>query len=130
MKDLTLVYHFQASQNSSENFQPARYRVVFFFSGTGFLDHKLMQELAKSVPDANHAELTFLNLDDLKAFASRVSQELRASQVRLLSVQDYNIGMDGAKDVESFRQIFQKFGELLVEEVETKKKGFLGKLFS
>jgi len=50
--------------------------------------------------------------------------------VRLLSVQDYNIGLDGAKDVASFRQIFQKFGELLVDEVESKKKGFLGKFFS
>ena len=130
MKELTLVYHFQASQNLSDDFQPARYKVVFFFSSTGFLDRTLLQELCKSVPEANHVELTFLNLDDLKAFASRVSQELRASQVRLLSVQDYNIGLDGAKDVASFRQIFQKFGELLVDEVESKKKGFLGKFFS
>lgn len=126
---LTVVYHFRSSQNKDLEFSPASYGVVYFFSEDGFLDEKLLKELAKSVPDADFNNLTFMNLDDLKAFALRVCQELSLKEVRLLSVQDYNIGLDGAKDLATFRGIFSKYGELVLNE-SSKKKGLLGKLFS
>jgi hypothetical protein len=128
--ELSLVYHFQSSQNDDGLFRPASYKVIYFFSSEGFLDLQTLRELSKAVPDANHEDLTFLNLDDLKTFALRVSQELRAPNVRLVSVQDYNIGLDGARDLSSFRTIFQKFGELVENEDAPGKKGFFGKLFS
>lgn len=126
---LTVVYHFRSSQNKDLEFSPASYGVVYFFSEDGFLDEKLLRELAKSVPDADFNNLTFMNLDDLKAFALRVCQELSLKEVRLLSVQDYNIGLDGAKDLATFQGIFSKYGELVLNE-SSKKKGLLGKLFS
>lgn len=126
---LTVIYHFRSSQNKDLEFSPASYGVVYFFSEEGFLDEKLLKELAKSVPDADFNNLTFMNLDDLKAFALRVCQELSIKEVRLLSVQDYNIGIDGAKDLASFQGIFNKYGELVVNE-SSKKKGIFGKLFS
>lgn len=126
---LNLIYHFRSSQNKDLEFRPASYGVVYFFSEEGFLEESLLKELAKSVPDADFSSLTFMNLDDLKAFALRVCQELSEKEVRLLSVQDYNIGLDGAKDLNSFRGIFKKYGELVVNE-STRKKGLLGKLFS
>lgn len=126
---LTVIYHFRSSQNKDLEFSPASYGVVYFFSEDGFLEDKLLKELAKSVPDADFTNLTFMNLDDLKAFALRVCQELSLKEVRLLSVQDYNIGLDGARDLASFRGIFKKYGELVINE-STRKKGLLGKLFS
>lgn len=127
---LNLIYHFQSSQNLDGDFRPASYKVIYFFSEQGFLDTKFMREMSKSVPDADHENVTFLNLDDLKAFALRVCQELQNSEVRLISVQDYNIGIDGAKDLKSFQSIFGNYGELVVNEEAPKKKGLLGKLFS
>jgi hypothetical protein len=127
---LNLIYHFQTSQNQDGDFRQASYCVVYFFSEEGFLEPALLKELSKSVPDADHENLTFLNLDDLKAFSLRVCQELSSREVRLLSVQDYNIGLDGAKDLSSYRSIFSKYGELLVNEAVSKKKGLFGKLFS
>jgi len=125
---LQLIYHFQTSQNQDDNFLPASYGVLYFFSPEGFVDEDLLKEMAKSVPEADFEHLTFLNLDDLKAFALRVCQELSIREVRLISVQDYNIGLDGARDLHSFQSIFGKYGEVVVNE-SVKKKGFLSKLF-
>lgn len=130
MIGLTLIYHFQSSQLQTEEFKPASYKMVYFFNDEGFVDSKIILELLKAFPDSNYQERTFLNLDDLKAFASRVAEELQAPQVRLISVQDYNIGIDGAKDLKSYKEFFGKFGETVVNEQAVKKKGLFGKFFS
>lgn len=126
---LNLVYHFQASQNQDTDFRPASYGVVYFFSKDGFLDHGLLREMSKAVPEADHVNLTFLNLDDLRNFALRVCQEVGEREVRLISVQDYNIGLDGAKDLGTFKNIFAKYGEVVVNE-SAKPKSLFGRLFS
>jgi hypothetical protein len=130
MNGLTLIYHFQSSQNQDEEFRPASYKMVYFFYEEGFVENKVILELLKAFPDSNFQDKTFLNLDDLKAFAHRVAQELGSRQVRLISVQDYNIGIDGARDIKSFRELFGKYGEAIVNEQAVKKKGLFGKLFS
>lgn len=126
---LNLIYHFHTSQNQDGDFRPASYGVVYFFSEQGFIEKGLLKEMSKTVPEADHENLTFLNLDDLKAFALRVCQETSEKEVRLLSVQDYNIGLDGAKDLKSFQNVFSKYGEVVVNE-SVRKKGLFGKLFS
>jgi hypothetical protein len=126
---LHLIYHFQTSQNQDLEFQPASYGVVYFFSESGFLEKNLLIEMSKTVPEADHERLTFLSLDDLKTFALRVSQELSQNEVRLISVQDYNIGIDGAKDLKSFQSVFEKYGEVVQHE-NAKKKNLFSKLFS
>ena len=89
---LNLIYHFHTSQNQDGDFKPASYGVVYFFSEQGFLERSLLKEMSKTVPEADHENLTFLNLDDLKAFAIRICQETSEKEVRLMSVQDYKIG--------------------------------------
>jgi hypothetical protein len=130
MSGLNLIYHFQSSQNQDKEFRPASYKVVYFFNDEGFVSESILLELLKSFPEANGQDMTFLNLDDLKAFAMRVGQEIQSSQIKLISVQDYNIGIDGAKDLKTFRELFDKYGEALINENAPKKKGLLGKLFS
>jgi hypothetical protein len=125
---LNLIYHFQASQNQDQEFRPSSYGVVYFFGADGFLEKGFLQEMSKTVPQADHINLTFLNLDDLKAFSLRVAQELQVKEVRLISVQDYNIGLDGARDKKTFGELFEKYGEVLVNE-SARKKGLLSKIF-
>lgn len=127
---LHLIYFFQSSQNQNESWTPARYKVVHFFGEEGFIPQEKLSELAKSDPNADFNDLTFLSLDDLKSFASRVSEELGGESVRLLSVQDYNIGLDGARDISELKEIFVKFGETVEGSAPVKKKGLFGKLFS
>jgi hypothetical protein len=128
LSQLNLIYHFQASHHLEEEFLAARYRVIYCFTETGFVENNLLLELLKAFPEANQ-DMTFVNLDDLKAFAQRVCQELGASQVRILSVQDFNIGIDGARDLHSFREIFEKFGDVLINENVSRKKGLWGRFF-
>jgi hypothetical protein len=59
-----------------------------------------------------------------------VAGEFGGESVRLLSVQDYNIGLDGARDIRELREIFVKFGETVEGSAPVKKKGLFGKLFS
>ena len=125
---LNLIYHFQASQNMDEDFTPASYRVIYFFSESGFVGSEMLIELSKAVPEARHSELSFLSLDDLKAFALRICIELSYPEVRLISVQDYNIGLDSARDDKTYQAIFERFGEVIVNE-SLKKKGLLSKIF-
>jgi len=130
MSELKLIYNFHSSQSNAGEFLPASYKVVFFFGEEGFIDHHQLIELAKSIPNAEHHSLNFLNLDDLKEFALRVAQEMGLSRVRLISVQDFNIGIDGAKDLKTFHDIFPKYGELVIDESASKKKGLFSKIFS
>ena len=128
--NLNLIYHFQASKNNQDEFRPASYGVVYFFSEEGHLETDFLKEMSKSIPAADHLNLTFPSLDDLKDFAIRVCQEFQAREVQVISVQDYNIGLDGAKDIQGFREIFRHFGETVINPEQTKKKGLFGKLFS
>lgn len=127
---LHLIYFFQSSQNQNESWTPARYKVVHFFSDEGFVREEKLRELAKSDPNADFTDLTFLSLDDLKSFAERVSGDMGGESVRLLSVQDYNIGLDGARDLKELKEIFVKFGETVQGSSPSKKKGLFGKFFN
>lgn len=125
-----LIYHFQSSQSMNGDFRPANYKVIYFFDDQGFLDTSLLKEMSKSVSEADHEALLFQTLDDLKSFALRVCQELKASEVRIMSVQDYNIGLDGARDRAGVIAIFEKYGEVIINEDASAKKGFLSKFFN
>jgi hypothetical protein len=127
---LNLIYHFHSSQNQDGDFRPARYKVVYFFSPTEFLEEAFLHEMAKSIPDADHGNLTFMSLDDIKAFALRVCEELHIEQARLVSVLDYNIALDGSKDRESLQKTLSNFGDVVGTEAPKRTKGFLSKLFS
>lgn len=127
---LHLIYFFQSSQNQNESWTPARYKVVHFFGDEGFIPESKLSELAKSDPHADFSDLTFLSLDDLKSFANRVAEDMGSESVRLLSVQDYNIGLDGARDSKELKEIFVKYGETVEASAPVRKKGLFGKLFS
>lgn len=123
-----VVYHFQSSQDEMGEFSPAQYQVVYCFSGMGFVPGNMLKEALVSMPEAS-GDLTFQSLDDLKAFSLRLAEILDEDEVRLISVQDFNIGIDGARDLPSFRQIFLGFGESLRREGTSRKKNFLSRFF-
>ena len=113
MKGLNIIYYFESSQNQNDEFRPAKYKILYAFDTNGMLD----------IHD------TFNSLDDLKSFALEFVQSRDSDEVRLISVQDYNVGVEGAKDKNSFRQIFSNFGEVVVDPSKTKKKSIFGNLF-
>ena len=53
-----------------------------------------------------------------------------AAQSLSFRSQDYNIGIDGAKDFQTYKEIFKQFGDVVINQQQAKKKGLFGKLFS
>jgi hypothetical protein len=129
MKELILIYHFETSQNKNDEFKPASYKILYIFDGDGIIDDKRIAEFISDNHESFFIDQNFSNLDDLKSCSLRLAQYLEKNEVRLISVQDYNIGIDGAKDRHSFVQIFFNFGEVFVDESRQKKKGLFGNLF-
>lgn len=72
--------------------------------------------------------MTFETLDELKEFIGFLLQKLSLSKAYILSVQDYNIGLDGAKDRDSFCSLFEKYGEEVIIE-NPKLKNLFSKFF-
>jgi hypothetical protein len=129
MKELVLIYHFETSQNKNDEFKPASYKILYIFNADGMIDDKRIAEFINANAESFSLDQSFSNLDDLKSFSLHLSQYFERNEVRLISVQDYNIGIDGAKDRHSFVQIFSNFGEVFVDESKPKKKGFFGNFF-
>jgi hypothetical protein len=125
---LTVIYHFLHSQNMTGDFTPGLYSVRHCFGDQGYLSLSLLQELAKIIPNADFLHLEFSTLDDLKTFILRVGEAIEASKIRMISVEDFNIGLDGAKDLVSFQNIFLQYGEELLSE-KGHKKGLWNKIF-
>jgi len=127
---LVIIYHFQVSQNIQDEFRPASYKILHVFSSQSFLEDSYIDEKMTSFPDINPIDQSFLNLDDLKAFGLSLAEDLELEEARLISIQDYNIGIDGAKNSRDFNQIFGKFGEVIQNLQLKKKKSLFGRLFS
>jgi hypothetical protein len=127
---LYLVYSFQASYSLNNNFHPAKYKVIYAFNERNHLDDNLLVELAKLVPESSYLDLNFLTLDDLKLYLLRVLEHLNFTQGYLISSQNYNIGLESIRKKEEFKTIFTQFGELVLREDRTPKKGLLSKIFT
>lgn len=129
MSPLNIIYHFQVSQSFQEEFRPASYKIIHLFSVDSFLEESYLNEKYEQFPDMNHEGKSFLNLDDLKNFSLMLAEDLEVEEARLISIQDYNIGVDGARNANEFKGIFSHFGEV-IKNPKMKKKGLLGRLFS
>jgi len=127
---LNLIYHFQSSQSLDDFFRPARYKVLYCFTDERLLDYNYLKELAKSIPDADFNDLSFLSLDELKEFSKRVMQELELSFGVLLSAQDYNVAIDAISKKSQFLDLFDSYGEKIKLELHLPKKKLLGKIFT
>ena len=53
-----------------------------------------------------------------------LAEDLEVEEARLISIQDYNIGVDGARNANEFKGIFSHFGEV-IKNPKMKKKGLL-----
>ncbi len=87
------------------------YEVLYFFSDAGPVPAEAittaMQELFQRPP--SHP-LSFAAHEELKDFALGVCQVMGSPEVSLLPVQDYNIGVEAARDRRAFRELFRRYG--------------------
>lgn len=129
---LNLIYNF--THNAIGEFPDlgGHYRVLYFFTEAGPVPLDLLAEVHQRLLKLPiEREAAFSSLDDLKDFAMGVCQALRAPEVFLLSVQDYNVGVEATRELRSFRELYRRYGlNLANPDVISRGPGLFGKFFN
>lgn len=71
----------------------------------------------------------FLSLDKVNQYAFSLCEELNAAKVSLMSVEEYNSLFENTQLASDFHRDLLEKGNVM-ENIERKKKGFLGRFFS
>lgn len=71
----------------------------------------------------------FLAQENINQFAFALCEELNAARVSLLSVSEYNAILESTQNASDFHRDLLEKGNVM-ENIERKKKGFLGRFFS
>jgi len=128
---INLIYHFGHDVDSEFPDLAGRYRILYFFSEAGPVSFESQEATYVKLFNrpATHP-VTFTSLDDLKEFAMGVCQLVKAPEVFVLSVQDYNVGVEAARDVRAFREIYRRYGlNLSNPDIINRGPGLFGKFF-
>lgn len=128
---LNLLYRFVEERNDNGE-HTTYYKILQFFSEIGMVSSTVLNKIYLDEDvDGIEGELVFKTLDQLGHFSIKVCKELAAPEVFLLSVQDYNIGLDSCSDVRSFKEIFRRYGTSIDNpEGSHRKKNIFGKIFN
>lgn len=126
---LNLIYHHDPLAGGEG--KHGAYEVVHFFSDRGVVPTDDMIVAFQQVTKFNLTGLpVFKTVEELKEFALTVCMTLGAPEVFVLSVQDYNIGVEAARDMRIYRELFRRYGISIPNpEVIQRPGGLLGRLF-
>jgi hypothetical protein len=129
---LKLIYQFGHDDSSEFPELSGRYKVLYFFSEAGPVDPASQEQVSQKIfAKSVGFPATFTSLDDLKEFAMGVCQFTNSPEVFVLSIQDYNVGVEAARDVRTFREIFRRYGLILANpDVINRAPGLFGKFFN
>ncbi|MBY0516858.1 MAG: hypothetical protein K2P81_08125 [Bacteriovoracaceae bacterium] len=135
MKDglaLNLIYHYGHEADSEFPELSGRYKVLYFFTEAGPVPVDVQNDVSIKIFNKTVGHpATFSSLDDLKDFAMSVCRHLNSPEVFVLSVQDYNVGVEASKDVRSFREIYRRYGlNLANPDIISRGPGLFGKFFN
>ncbi len=128
---LSLVYRFTGASVEEGKDLPSNYQVLYFFAGSGPVQTDVMEEVSQTLFQRPlTTPPSFHSLEELKEFALAVCQSLQSPEVSMLSVQDYNVGVEAAGDVRTFRELFRRYGlNIPNPEIISRTPGLLGRIF-
>lgn len=126
---LNLIYRYESNEDKGN--LNSVYRVVYFFSEAGMIARENLDRIFEEVTDnATFGSYIFSNLDKLGEFALKVCIDQQSPEVFVLSVQDYNTGMESVRDLRGFREVFRRFGNCLNNpDTSFEKTGIFFNLF-
>lgn len=129
---LNLIYKFAHEQNAEFPDLAGRYSVLYFFSEAGPVPVDVQEQVTEKIFGKSLGALpTFTSMDDLKDFAMSVTQAMKAPEIFILSVQDYNVGVEATRDVRAFRELYRRYGlNLSNPDIINRGPGLFGKFFN
>ena len=112
---LHLIYVYTTNKYSTE--VESSYRILQFFSNLGEISEEVCEKVYQRLPSKKEdhfgQNVSFESLDALKEFGLEVCRHLGAERIHLLSIYDYNLGIETVENTEEFIKIFSKFGQSL-----------------
>lgn len=126
---LNLIYRYESIEENGA--LDSIYRVVYFFSEAGMIARENLDRIYEDVVGKpTFGSYIFSNLDKLGEFALKVCIDQQSPEVFVLSVQDYNTGMESVRDLRSFREVFRRFGNCLNNpDTSFEKSGIFSNIF-
>lgn len=124
---LNLIYR-HISQSTPEGVI-SHYQALYFFSDFGAIPSSILDKVYEHFSKEIGGNYFFNSLEDIGKFATLVCQEVAAPAVFVVSVPDYNIGLEATSDLKSFREIFKKYGSIIENPDFKGKKTLFSKLF-
>lgn len=121
-KNLSLNLLYRILNEGEDN---SLVEIINFFSEEGPVSSKVISDLYQPFRFHNEQSLWFKTLEDLGQFALEVCQETYAAEVFILSSVDYNIGLDTCNDARSFRELFRRYGNVIENPDQSRKKSNL-----
>lgn len=121
-----------------EEGEEAHFYLLYLLDEKGLLEKEGAKALFKERFLSEHLEGVktppsmigpFLSLDNVNQFAFALCEELNAARVSLLSVEEYNTMLENSQLAHDFHRDLLEKGNVM-ENIERKKKGFLGRFFS
>lgn len=121
-----------------EEGQESHYYLLYLLDEKGILERDLALKLFTerfSPPEIEGLKAPantigpFVSLETLNQYAFALCEELNAAKVSLLSAQEYNMLLDQSLEASDFHRDLLEKGNVL-ENIERKQKGFLGRFFS
>jgi hypothetical protein len=130
-KSLYLLYHFSEAPSQDSEFASARYRVVYLFNEQGLLKSEQFKKVCDEFGiDKDKPNIDFPTKEELTNFAERLSEQQGSHSIFLLSVNDYNIGIESCHDILAFKEIFSRYGtELDNSSSDKTDRGLFSKFF-
>ncbi|MEX0798598.1 MAG: hypothetical protein WD025_04105 [Bacteriovoracaceae bacterium] len=105
--------------------------VIKFFSEAGPVHSKTLDDIYQKYRFHNGRGLLFKTLEEMGQFALEITQETASREVFILSNIDYNIGLDTCNDIRNFREIFRRYGNIIENPDQTRKKNnIFNKIFN
>ena len=124
---LYLLYKFSAGQKQEFGQLDATYKIVYLFNHNGPLETSELSKVRRE--DRGEGErLEFHSKEHLMTFSQSVMEQNNYSAVNLLTATDYNIGIESCHDLESLRDIFNKYGTN-IENSRPSGGSILGRFF-
>lgn len=103
------------------------YRPYTAFSNEGPVDKSVLEKVyGDHFPQGG--EFEFTDLSDLKKYTYLLTQELKKWGCYLVSAEDYNDELTDIHHQNEFKKIFEKVGEVILNDEYEKNKSFLKRI--
>jgi hypothetical protein len=129
--NIYILYRFSEEKSEGLDLSSSKYRVIFLFNDRGLIEKvnfkKICEEYSISIESNS---IDFHTKEELLGFAHSLGVYMNSELALLLSVNDFNIGIESCHDLQAFKEIFNRYGTSLpCRDTQSSDKSIFSKFF-